>query len=174
MVLIRLCYEQFSLFLYIYAVLVLQQLVQCGTVGRVGSERTDNRNRERNQFFINRGNRAGCAGMIISLSYCFHRPPLSVLTANEYLTIHAVAVYRPASADAGVEAFNVVSSPITIQKSATELLTELNAAIDTRFNFACSTFNLLQPVPMATGDVLGACVFDPDDTTGVTTFRLDM
>ena len=28
---------------------------------------------------------------------------------------------------------------------------------------------------METGDVLGACVFDPDDTTsGVTTYRLDI
>ena len=83
-----------------YAVLVLQQLVsgqQCGTVGRVGSIRTGNNmgNRAENEFYIDRGNRAGCAGMITSLSYCFHRPPLTVPVANEYLT--TVAVYRPAS-----------------------------------------------------------------------------
>ncbi len=156
--------------------LVLQQLVsgqQCGTVGRVGSTRTGSMdNRERNQFFIDRGNRGNCSGMITSISYCYHRPPGDVQTANEYLT--TVAVYRPASTDTNENVFTNVSSPITIQKSATELDTELNAATDT--NFACSVFNLPQPVPMATGDVLGACVFDPpDDTTsGVTTFRLDI
>ncbi len=155
--------------------LVLQQLVsgqQCGTVGRVGNTRTDPRNRDRNEFYIDRGNRAGCAGMITSISYCYYRPPGDVQTANEYLT--TVAVYRPASTDTNENMFTNVSSPITIQKSATELGTELNAAADT--NFACSVFNLPQPVPMATGDVLGACVFDPpDDTTsGVTTFRLDI
>ncbi len=149
--------------------LVLQQLVsgqQCGTVGRVGSTRTGNmNNRERNQFFIDRGNRANCSGMITSLSYCFHRPPL---TANEYLT--TVAVYRPASTNTNENVFTVVSSPITIQKSATDLEAELNTT-----DFTCSVFNLPQPVTMETGDVLGACVFDPDDTTnGVTTFRLDI
>ena len=68
---------------------MLQQLVsgqQCGTVGRVGSTRTGD-NRARDQFFIDRGNRAGCAGMITSLSYCFHRPPLTAPVANEFLTI---------------------------------------------------------------------------------------
>ena len=84
-------------------------------------------------------------------------------------------MYRPASTNANENVFTVVSSPITIQKSATELQTELNAATNTNFAFACSVFNLPQPVPMATGDVLGACVFDPDDTTsGVTTYRLDI
>ena len=160
--------------IYSYAVLVLQQLVsgqQCGTVGRVGSTRTDNRNRARNQFFIDRGNRAGCAGMITSLSYCFHRPPSTGPVANEYLT--TVAVYRPASTNANETVFTVVSSPITIRKSATDLEAELNNATNT--NFSCSAFNLPQPIAMATGDVLGACVFDPDDSTsGVTTFRLDI
>ncbi len=159
---------------YSNAVLVLQQLVsgqQCGTctVGRVGSTRTGNmENRAENEFYIDRGNCAGCAGMITSLSYCYHRPPSTAPVANEYLT--TVAVYRP---DANENVFTLVSPPITILKSATELQTELNAAADT--NFACSVFSLPQPVPMATGDVLGACVFDPDDTTsGVTTYRLDI
>ncbi len=70
--------------------LVLQQLVsgqQCGTVGRVGSTRTGD-NRARDQFFIDRGNRAGCAGMITSLSYCFYRPPEN---APQYLTTVAGA-----------------------------------------------------------------------------------
>ncbi len=160
---------------YSNAVLVLQQLVcgqQCGTVGRVGSTRTGTMaNRAVNEFYIDRGNRAGCAGMITSLSYCFHRPPSGTPVANEYLT--TVAVYRPASTNANENVFTVVSSPITILKSATDLDIKLNAAADT--NFACSIFNLPQPVPMATGDVLGACVFDPDDTTsGVTTYRLDI
>ena len=162
--------------MYFYAVLVLQQLVsgqQC-TVGRVGSTRTGTmRNRAENEFYIDRGNRAGCAGMITSLSYCFHRPPGNVPVANEYLT--TVAVYRPASTNANENVFTVVSSPITIHKSAVEFQTELNAATDTNFAFACSVFILPQPVPMATGDVLGACVFDPDDiTSGVTTYRLDI
>ena len=81
-------------------------------------------------------------------------------------------MYRPASSNANENVFTVVSSPITIQKSATDLEAELNAA-DT--DFACSVFNLPQPVPMETGDVLGACVFDPDDTTSsVITYRLDI
>ncbi len=150
--------------------LVLQQLVsgqQCGTVGRVGNTRTGD-NTAYNEFYIDRGNRAGCAGMITSLSYCFHRP---TLTALEYLT--TIAVYRPASAAENEEVFNVVSSPITIQKLVFELQLESNSATNT--NFTCSVFNLPQPVPMETGDVLGACVFDPDDTTsGVTTYRLDI
>ncbi len=165
-----------AIVVYSNAVLVLQQLVsgqQCGTVGRVSSTTTDDMNIDlaRNEFYIDRDNRAGCAGMITSLSYCFHRPPSGALLANKYLT--TVAVYRPASTNANENVFTLVSSPITIQKSATELQTELNAA-DT--DFACSVFNLPQPVPMATGDVFGACVFDPpDDTTsGVTTYRLDI
>ena len=82
-------------------------------------------------------------------------------------------MYRPASTNTNENVFTVVSSPITIQKPFVELLTELNAATDT--NFSCSVFNLPQPVAMETGDVLGACVFDPDDTTsGVTTYRLDI
>ncbi len=109
--------------------------------------------------------------MITSLSYCFYRPPLTDPVSTEFLT--TIAVYRPASTNANERVFTVVSSPITILKSATDLEAELNAAADT--DFACSVFNLTQPVPMVTGDVLGACVFDPDDTTsGVTTYRLDI
>ena len=163
--------------IYSFAVLVLQQLVsgqQCGTVGRVGSTRTgDNMgNRAANEFYIDRGNRAGCAGMITSLSYCFHRPPGNVPVANQYLT--TVAVYRPASTNTNENVFTVVSSPITIQKPVVELLTELELSAATDINFACSVFNLPQPVAMETGDVLGACVFDPPDSNGVTTYRLDI
>ena len=80
-------------------------------------------------------------------------------------------MYRPPSSNANENVFTVVSSPITIQKSATDL-EELNI---TSTEIACSVFNLPQPVPMETGDVLGACVFDPDDTTsGVITYRLDI
>ncbi len=85
---------------------------QCGTVGRVGSTRTGD-NRARDQFFIDRGNRAGCAGMITSLSYCFYRPPMTDPVANEFLTT--------ASTNTDENVFTVVSSPITIQKSATDL-----------------------------------------------------
>ncbi len=126
-------------------------------------------NRAENEFYIDRGNRAGCAGMITSLSYCFHRPPSSVPVAMVYLT--TVAVYRPASTDANENAFTVVSSPITIQKSAAELQSELNADID---DFACSELILTQPVSVSAGDVLGACVFDPPDISGVITYRLDI
>ncbi|XP_064386563.1 probable LIM domain-containing serine/threonine-protein kinase DDB_G0287001 isoform X2 [Halichondria panicea] len=151
--------------------LVLQQLVsgqQCGTVGRVSTTRTGD-NRVENEFYINRGNRAGCAGMITSLSYCFHRPPGNVPVANEYLT--TVAVYRPASTDTDENVFMNVSSPITIQKSATEVQTELTGDTD---DFVCSDLTLDQPVAVLAGDVLGACVFNPPDRIGVTTYRLDI
>ena len=156
--------------IYLYAVLVLQQLVsgqQCGTVGRVGSTRTGD-NRAQNEFYINRGNRAGCAGMITSLSYCFHRPPLTASSANQYLT--TVAVYRPASTNVNENMFTLVSLPVTIQKSATELQTELSGDTD---NFVCSKLTLDQPVSVLAGDVLGACVFNPPDSNGVT-YRLDI
>ncbi len=158
--------------IYSFAVLVLQQLVsgqQC-TVGRVGSTRTGTmENRAANEFYIDRGNRAGCAGMITSLSYCFHRPSSTVPVANQYLT--TVAVYRPASTNANENMFTVVSSPITIQESAAELQTKLNADAD---NFVCSELTLDQPVSVLAGDVLGACVFDPPNSNGVTTYRLDI
>ncbi len=111
-------------------------------------------------------NRAGCAGMIISLSYCFHRAPSSVPIATKYVT--TVAVYRPASGAADEEIFTVVSSPITIQESATDFLAQLNADAD---DFVCSELTLTQPVSVLAGDVLGACVFDPPS---VTTYRLDI
>ena len=151
--------------------LVLQQLVsgqQCGTVGRVGSTRTGD-NRAVNEFYIDRGNRAGCAGMITSLSYCFHRPPSTAPVANEYLT--TVAVYRPASTNANENMFTVVSSPITIQELLTNFQTQLNADAD---DFVCSELTLDQPVSVLAGDVLGACVFNPPDRIGVTTYRLDI
>ncbi len=70
---------------------------------------------------IDRSNRAcriRCAGMITSLESINHQAS-GVPVANEYLT--TVAVYRPASTNANENVFTVVSSPITIQKSATEL-----------------------------------------------------
>ncbi len=108
----------------------------------------------------------------LTLLLFLYRPPLTDPVSTEFLTI--VAVYRPASTDANENVFTVVSSPITIQKSKTDLEAELNAAAaDT--DFACSVFNLSQPVPIETGDVLGACVFDPPDiTSDVTTYRLDI
>ncbi len=137
---------------------------QCGTVGRVGETTTDDRNRERNEFYIDRGNRAECAGMITSISYCFHQPQTE---ADEYIA--TVAVYTPASSDPDEEIFNVSSPSFTILKSSTELLAELNTT-----NFVCSKLSLPQPVSVAVGDVLGACLFDPPDSGDVTRYRLDL
>ncbi len=160
------------------AVLVLQQQQQqfvcgqqCGTVGRVGNTRTgDMTNRAENEFYIDRGNRAECAGMITSISYCFHRPPSNVPIANEYLA--TLAVYTPETSNANERDFTLSSSPIVLRKSATEFITQLNAATDT--DFACSVLTLPQPVSVAVGDVLGACLFDPPDGSGVIRYRLDL
>ena len=169
------CLAMFPVSLYTVLVLFQQQEFvcgqQCGAVGRVGETRTGNgNNREENEFYIDRGNRAECAGMITSISYCFHRPPLDVPQANEYIA--TVAVYTPASTDPDEEMFTVSSSPILIQKSAIELQTELNAATDT--DFACSELSLPQPVSVAVGDVFGACLFDPSDDPGIARYRLDL
>ena len=144
---------------------------QCGTVGRVGETRTGSReNRAHNEFYIDRGNRAECAGMITSISYCFHQPPLNAPMANEYIA--TVAVYTPDSNATDEVMFTVSSSPIVIQKSASELQTELNAATDT--DFTCSELSLSQPVSVAAGDVFGVCLFDPPDSDGQVIYRLDL
>ncbi len=146
-----------------------QQLIsgqQCGTVGCVGSTRTGN-NEAQNEFYIDRGNRAECAGVIKSISYCFHRPPLDVPLAHEYLA--TIALYIPTSNE---ENFIVSSSPIVIQKFANELLSELNTGSNS--NFACSVLFLRHPVSVAAGDVLGACLFDPLDSSGIVRYRLDL
>ncbi len=127
-------------------------------------------NRAENEFYIDRGNRAECAGMITSISYCFHRQPSGVATAHEYLA--TLAVYTPASSSADERDFTLSSSTIELRKTAHEFISQLNDATDT--NFACSELTLPQPVSVAVGDVLGACVFDPPDVPGVVTYRLDL
>ncbi len=134
----------------------------------MGKARTGNmRNRAENEFYIDRGNCAECAGMITSISYCFHRLSVGISLPHELLA--TVAVYTPASSDPNEEMFMVSSTPIVISKSANDYTIDLGSA-----DFTCSELSLTQPVSVAVGDVLGACLFDPPDSDGVARYRLDL
>ena len=109
--------------------------------------------RRRNALFLNIGNPASCSGNINSFKYCYYSPEDSAPSYS-----FNFAVYRESGSNSG--SYNNISPVFVVQRTLSDVTTELGGG-----GFVCVDFTVNDHVPVNTGDVLGACIFDPSGST---------
>ena len=126
-----------------------------GTGGALGDNRymQPSNVRRRNALFLNIGDPAICSGNINSFKYCYYSPGDSAPSYS-----FKFAVYRESSSNSG--SYNNISPVFVVQRTSSDVATELGGS-----GFVCVDFTVNDPVPVNTGDVLGACIFDPSGNT---------
>ena len=135
----------------------------CGYIGNTNeTEVTPSRAR---MLYLDTENPATCSGEVTSFRVCYYAPEnLANLTSFRYYWA-LYAVYRKMNisdrSNIDIEGYVKVSE----QVSAIRLLHELS--VDVVANFTCynDTLNKDSNVTIQEGDILGACVFQPADST---------
>ena len=122
-----------------------------GDIGDRNYMNERNETRGEQYFYLGIARRASCSGIINYFSYCYYRP--EVATQSYVFTF---AIYRQNSLDNGV--YDVVSSVFIAERTSSDVTTDLGSG-----NFACVNLTVNDPVPVNAGDVLGACIFDPQE-----------
>ena len=120
----------------------------------------------RNAFYLNRGDPATCSGMITSVNYCLRGVRPTSSADAEYLG--SFATYRLKD---DINTYTAVSSAITLRVTEQHLCSVLGNSFNQN-SFGCSTFTLDQPLPIETGEVLGACIFDQTGGNSIQSLNL--
>ena len=136
-------------FFFSMAVIQLYSAQQsCGPIGTNNETRYSAMRDLR--FYLNTANPAPCDGTITRWNYCYYGPP-SLFHGSYRVTF---AVYRKMSASNGTEFYQRVSDTFTIDRIL---------VIDPIFpGFNCRGEGN-QAVEIRRGEVVGACIFDPED-----------
>ena len=153
------CLSTIVLAMFLVFIAVLQNASGQGICDGNGGALGDNRYmqqssvRRRHAVYLNIGDPASCSGNINSFKYCYYSPEDS---APSYL--FNFAVYRESSSNSG--SYNNISLVFVVERTSSDVTTELGSG-----DFVCVDFTVNNPVPVNTGDVLGACIFDPSGST---------
>ena len=145
----------------------------CGSIGN--SDETQITARRDELFYLNTGNPAPCTGNVTSWRVCYYGPgdSLGFLSARDYLATYAV--YR-LMGSGGNERYERVSEIFigTVSTSNIAGSATVDAAVR-QTGFTCFDDSTSTPVMVQAGDIVGACVFRPDDFSDtISTRRLDV
>ena len=118
--------------------------VQGQTCGIIGSNVEQSFVRDSNRrFYLNTQDPAQCNGTVNGFQYCYYSHSSSV---DSYA--FTFAVYRETSP----ESYSAVSEAFTAERDPNPAVT-----------FACLTFSMSNQIQIQSGDMIGACIYDPPD-----------
>ena len=155
----------------VVASVVSAQNTQCGSIG--SSDQIELNGRTDRRFYLNANNPATCTGTVTSWRVCFYGP--NDLRMGSYWATYAV--YRRMGTG-GNERYERVSQIFSAVRATSNLLG--NGVVDGTLqedNFACYDDSIDSgdsPVIIQAGDVLGACIFNPDNLPGDNRRQLDI
>ena len=142
------------------------QDTQCGSIGNSNSE-SEAKDRRDRRFYLDVNNPATCTGSITSWRVCYYGPD-EVDENGVYLATYAV--YRRM----GAGNFERVSETFrAIRSTSNSAVVGVDGVVQAG-GFSCydDSINVgTSPLTIQAGDVLGACVFDPEDEN---IFQLDV
>ena len=144
--------------------LTLTQQEHCsGSIGSNNAETAATPSRAQ-LFYLNTANPAPCTGHITSWTVCYYRPDAMNIVNFFWATY---AVYRRMGTDSSIhyirvsEIFRAVRTNLNTDYTNAQEVDGKN----TQDGFDCYTDSLdagASPLTIQAGDILGACVFDPD------------
>ena len=147
------------------------QQERCGSIGNSDTQATPSRAQ---LFYLDTANPATCAGNITSWRVCYYGPD-SINNRGSYWATYAV--YRRMGSGSSVH-YDRVSEMFRAIRTISDFTD--NSIIDGEISqggFNCYTDSIdvgNSPLTIQAGDVLGACVFNPDNSFGVTRLQLDV
>ena len=146
---------------YVHTVLYLTsaQQEQCGSIGN--SDETAATASRAQLFYLDTANAASCTENITSWRVCYYGPD-SVDNSGTYWATYAV--YRRMGSGNSVS-HRRVSEMFSAVRTVEALMT-LSSVVDGEIaegGFNCYDDSIDVGVTIQTGDILGACVFDPED-----------
>ena len=138
------------------------QQEQCGSIGN--SDETAGRTASRAQmFYLDTANPASCTGNITSWRVCYYGPD-SINDRGSYWAIYAV--YRRMGSGNSVRYVNVSEmfrAIRTVSRFTNDPTTD-GEIVQGGFNCYDDSIDVGEsPLTIQAGDILGACVFDPED-----------
>ena len=147
---------------------------QCGSIGNSNAENELSVQTER-RFYLNTDNPAPCNGNVTSWRVCYYGP--SSVDQSERISYSSTfAVYRRMGSG-GDEQYERVSNTLraTVTTSSLAGFDPNRNTVDTiiqqgDFNCYNDTNDIGTPIPVQTGDLVGACIFDPEDGDGFPSF----
>ena len=143
----------------------------CGSIG--SSDKRELNGRTDRRFYLDANNPATCTGTVTNWRVCFYGP--DNLRMGSYWATYAV--YRRVGSG-GNERYQRVSQIFSAVRATSNLLG--NGVVDGTLqedNFACYDDSIDSgdlPVIVQAGDVLGACIFNPDNLPGDNRRQLDI
>ena len=146
----------------------------CGTLG--SSDNIAATRRRDHMFYLNTANPAPCSGNITSWRVCYYGP--DTIDFSSYWATYAV--YRRIDSDSNGR-YERISSTFRAVR-ATGLLANIDTTgiIDGAIQqggFMCYNDSIdtgASPLTVQAGDILGACVFDPEDSDNFGRHQLDV
>ena len=137
------------------------QQERCGSIGNNETVATPSRAQ---LFYLNTANPATCTGNVTSWTVCYYGPN-NVDNSGSYWATYAV--YRRMGSGSSVH-YRCVSEMFSAVRTVERFVT-LSSVVDgeiTQGGFHCYEDSIdirNLPLTVQTGDILGACVFDPED-----------
>ena len=136
----------------------------CGKIGN--DDDSELRERTERRFYLDINNPATCNGTITSWTVCYYGPGQATVNTNYWATY---AVYRR-SGSGGGERYERVSGIFSAVRATADVirnnLEPLADGLIQEGGFLCyndSVDTSNSPLPVQAGDIIGACVFDPQD-----------
>ena len=147
------------------------QDTHCGSIGNDNSDSEAKERRDR-RFYLDVNNAATCTGNITSWRVCYYGPK-DIDEDGVYFATYAV--YRRM----GANSFRKVSDTFRAIRAVQKLTSRFDAVdgMVQADGFWCydDSINVdASPLPIQAGDVLGACVFSPQDTNNINRFPLNV
>ena len=144
------------------------QQERCGIIGN--SDETAATPSRLQFFYLNAAYPAPCTGNITSWRVCYYEPDTLDISGSYWATY---AVYRRNSGNSVryvrvsemFRAIRTVTNFISVEKADGEIA---------QGGFNCYGDSINSPLTIQAGDILGVCVFTPDNSFGINRFPLDV
>ena len=164
----------FTIYLAFFSTATFAQ-ENCGSIGNTNDNAvTAERGRS---FYLNTANPAPCTGNIISWRVCYYGPGQEP-DNDEFFSYWATyAVYRKmgSGADEHYERVSQLLSAVTATNNLVRIdNTGRTDGVIRQQGFNCYDDSITAPLAVQAGDVLGACVFNPEDGNFFTRDQLDV
>ena len=135
----------------------------CGIIGNSDSNEVNDRSERR--FYLDINNPATCSGIVTSWTVCYHgrtqTDPAPRFGASYWATY---AVYRRTdSGEGGEERYERVSEMFRAVRATINFGEHVDGVLQE--GFSCYNDSDNSTLTIQAGDIIGACIFDPEDTS---------
>ena len=148
------------------------------TCGSIGNSNENALSVERGQsFYLNTANPAPCTGNVTSWRVCYYGPNQDLEDEDRFSYWATYAIYRKmgSGTDEHYERVSQLFSAIKATRNLVRLdFSGITDGVIQQQGFNCYDDSVTMPLAVQAGDVLGACIFDPENGNSFTRRQLNV